>query len=176
MDFFETVSARRSVHVYRPIEVSDAEIERILTAANAAPSAGNLQAYEIVVVRHASARGSLAEAAHGQAFLAEAPVILVFLAAPARSASRYAARGEKLFCLQDATIAACYAQLAATAVGLGSCWVGAFNDNRVAQVVNAPARLHPVCLLAIGHAAQQPAYTSRQQLTDFIHDEGFQSA
>lgn len=176
MDFFETVSARQSVRAYRPTEITDAELEKILTAANAAPSAGDLQSYEIVVVRHTTARSALVEAAHGQAFLAEAPVVLVFLAAPDRSAARYATRGKELFCLQDATIAACYAQLAATALGLGSCWVGAFNERRVARVLNAPARLHPVCLLAIGQAAQRPVHSSRRQLTDFIPEERFTSA
>ena len=94
------------------------KLEKILTAANTAPSAGDLQAYEIVVVRHAAVRSCLAVAAHGQAFLAKAPVVLVFLA---EWAARYVTRGERRFCIQDATLAACHAQLAAAALGLGSC-------------------------------------------------------
>ncbi len=176
MDFFEAISTRRSVRAYRTTGVEHIKLEKILTAANTAPSAGNLQAYQIVVVRHAATRSSLAQAAHGQAFLAEAPVVLVFLADPARSAERYAARGERLFCIQDATIAACHAQLAATDLGLGSCWVGAFDDRQVLQVLGAPLRMRPVCLLPIGYAAEQPAYTGRRHLTDLVHEETFKTA
>ncbi len=153
-----------------------AQLEKILTAANTAPSAGNLQAYEIIVVRRAATRSALAAAAHGQAFLAQAPVVLVFFADPARSAAHYAARGERLFCIQDATIAACHAQLAATDLGFSTCWVGAFDDKRVAKALAAPPQLRPVCLLAIGHAAEQPSYTSRRQLSDLVHEETFKAA
>jgi nitroreductase len=176
VDFFEAVSARRSVHIYRATVVEHTELEMILTAANTAPSAGNLQAYEIVVVRCAATRSALAAAAHGQEFLAQAPVVLVFFADPARSAARYGTRGEKLFCIQDATIAACHAQLAATDLGLGTCWVGAFDDKRVTKTLAAPPQLRPVCLLAIGHAAEQPSYTSRRQLSDLVHEETYKAA
>jgi nitroreductase len=155
--------------------VETAKLDKILAAAAAAPSAGNLQAYEIVVVRQAATRSSLAEAAHGQTFLAQAPVVLVFLADPASSAARYAVRGQGLFCVQDATIAATHAQLAATALGLCSYWVGAFDDRRVGQVLAAPERLLPVCLLAIGYGAEQPERTSRRHLADLVHHEAFKT-
>ena len=176
MDFFEAVTARQSIRAYRTTGIKHVDLEKILTAANTAPSAGNLQAYQTVVVQHAATRSLLAAAAHGQGFLTQAPVLLAFFADPARSAARYTTRGERLFCIQDATIAACHAQLAATALGLGSCWVGAFDDKRVAQILGAPAHLHPVCLLAIGYAAERPAYTSRRELTDLVHEETFQVA
>jgi nitroreductase len=175
VDFFQAISARQSVRTYQATAVNDARLEKVLTAANTAPSAGNLQAYEIVVVRHAATRSALATAAHGQAFLAQAPIVLVFFADPARSAARYAGRGERLFCIQDATIAACYAQLAATDLGFGTCWVGAFDDKRVAQAVAAPPHLRPVCLLAIGSTAERPSYTSRRQLSDLVHEETFKA-
>jgi nitroreductase len=176
MEFFAAISTRRSIRAYQATDVEHIKLEKILTAANTAPSAGDLQAYAIVVVRRAAIRSSLAIAAHGQTFLAQAPVVLVFLAEPSRSATRYAARGERLFCIQDATIAACHAQLAATALGLGSCWVGAFDEGGVAKAVAAPAHLHPVCLLAIGYAAERPAHTSRRDLSDLVHEETFGTA
>lgn len=173
MEFFEVVAERRSIRAWRARDVERDKLEKVLAAANMAPSAGDLQAYEIVMARHPTTRASLAAAAHGQAFLAEAPVVLVFFSDPSRSAARYAARGERLFCIQDATIAACHAQLAATALGLGSCWVGAFDDRRVAQALGAPAGLNPVCMLAIGYAAERPDRTSRRPLSDLMHDEAF---
>jgi nitroreductase len=176
MEFFEAVSSRQSIRAYHPTAVKNINLDKILTAANTAPSAGNLQAYQIVVVQHAVTRSSLAVAAHGQGFLAQASVVLAFFADPARSSARYGARGERLFCIQDATIAACHAQLAATALGLGTCWVGAFDDRRVAQILGAPEQLPPVCLLAIGYAAERPAYSSRRDLTDLVHEETLKAA
>ncbi len=176
MEFFDVISARRSIRAYQTAAVERDKLERVLATANRAPSAGDLQAYEIVVVQQAAIRSSLAEAAHGQAFLAQAPVVLVFFADPPRSAARYATRGERLFCVQDATIAASHAQLAAAALGLGSCWVGAFDDRHVARILAAPAHLHPVCMLAIGYAAERPGHGSRRHLADLVHEEAFTPA
>jgi len=175
MEFFNVISTRRSIRTYQETAVEHDKLERILATLNMAPSAGDLQAYEIVVVQHAAAKHDLAAAAHGQGFLAQAPVVMVFFADPSRSAARYAVRGEKLFSIQDATIAASHAQLAATALGLGSCWVGAFDDRHVAEILDAPTRLHPVCMLAIGYAAERPVHTSRRPLSDLVHDEAFTS-
>ena len=173
MEFFAVTSTRRSIRAYQDFPVGPEELQRILATANMAPSAGNLQAYAVVLVRDATIRASLAAAAHDQECLAQAPAVVVFLSDPSRSAVRYAARGERLFSIQDATIAASYAQLAATALGLGSCWVGAFNDRRVAEILRTPQHLHPVCMLAIGYAAERPEHTSRRTLADLVHDETF---
>lgn len=175
MEFFDIVAARRSIRAYQETTVERDKIDKILRTASLAPSAGDLQAYAIVVVQQAATRASLAAAAHGQGFLAQAPVVMVFCGDPQRSAARYTARGERLFSIQDATIAACHAQLAATALGLGSCWVGAFDDRRVAQVIGAPAHLHPVCLLAIGYAAEQPVRTPRRPLSELVHEEAIRT-
>ena len=176
MEFFDVISARRSVRAYQRIAVERDKLERILTTANTAPSAGDLQADQIVVVQRAAIRSSLATAAYGQSFLAEAPVVLVFFANPARSAARYGARGESLFSVQDASIATAHAQLAATALGLGACWVGAFDEHRVTQILDAPAKLRPIAMLAIGYAAEQPTPTSRRQLAELVRYETFQTA
>lgn len=173
MEFFDVIAARRSIRAYHATAVEPDKLATILATTNMAPSAGDLQAFAIVVVQQATTRASLAAAAHGQGFLAQAPVVMVFFADPSRSAARYAGRGEKLFSIQDATIAASHAQLAATALGLGACWVGAFDDRRVAQILAAPARLQPVCMLAIGYAAERPAPTSRRPLAELVHDEAF---
>ncbi len=168
VDLFATVEARHSVRAFEPREVEPARLEQILMAANRAPSAGNLQAYEIVVVRAPERRRALARAAHGQTFVADAPVVLVFCADPERSAERYGRRGAELFAVQDATIAPAYAQLAAAALGLGSTWVGAFDEAAAARVVGG---LRPVCLLPLGHPAERPEPSSRRGLGDLVHDE-----
>lgn len=169
MQFGDVIAARRSVRAYAPRGVEPAQLRAILKAGAEAPSAGNLQAYRVVIVEAARTRRALAEAAHGQGFLAEAPVVLVFCADAARSRARYGERGASLFAIQDATIAAAYAQLAAIDHGLSSCWAGAFDERRVTSLLELPAgQLRPVALLAIGHPAEQPARPPRRPFDELV--------
>lgn len=152
MEFLDLVNQRRSVRSFTGQEVEQEKIHRILHVARSAPSAGGLKAYQIITVRDQETKHALSEAALGQEFVAQAPFVLVFLADENLSASKYGVRGAKLFCVQDATIAAAYAQLAATDQGLASCWVGAFSEDAVAQAVGTRSRLRPVAVLPIGYA------------------------
>lgn len=171
MDFFAVLQARRSIRAFRSTPVEKATLERIVEAACRAPSAGNLQAYTLVLVRDPQRKRALAKAAWEQGFIAQAPVVLVFLADAPRSQRRYGQRGATLYAVQDATVACAYAQMAATALGLGSCWVGAFDDEAVRSLVNAPPDLRPVALLPIGYAAESPLPTGRRALNDFVYHE-----
>jgi nitroreductase len=173
MELNDAIAARRSVRAFRKRPVEPAKLDAILRAANAAPSAGNLQGYAIVAVRDAKARARLAEASLGQAFVAEAPVALVFCADARRSGSKYGRRGETLYAVQDATIAAAYAQLAAVDAGLATVWVGAFDDAAVAEVVGAPPHARPVAILPVGYAAEKPEAAGRRALEDLVHAERF---
>jgi nitroreductase len=170
MDFFEVVQRRRSVRKFSDVRVEPLKLERILEAANRAPSAGNLQAYEIVVVRDAERRRALVTASGDQWFVGQAPVVLVFCAHPSRSASRYGERGEGLYAVQDATIACTYAMLAATALGLGTVWVGAFQEARVRAPLNLPESWLPVAILAVGYPAERPAPSPRRDLGELVHE------
>ncbi len=109
MHFYELIQKRRSVRVFRPLPVEEDKLAKILEAARLAPSAGNLQAYEIYAVAGEDTRKALARAAYGQDFIAAAPIVLVFCAHPARSEPRYGLRGRDLYAIQDATIACCWA-------------------------------------------------------------------
>jgi nitroreductase len=169
MDLFETVEARQSVRAYQATNIPAEKLEAILSAANQAPSAGNLQAYEIYATRDHAVKRALAKAAWNQDFLLQAPLVLIFCTHPARSATRYGERGRKLYCLQDASISVAYAQLAATALGLATCWVGAFDEERVARAIDLPPDQHPVALLPVGYPAESPLRTSRRSLADLVH-------
>lgn len=168
MDLFDTIQSRRSVRAYQPIDIPAEKLEAILSAANQAPSAGNLQAYEIHLARRHKLKQALAKAAWNQDFLAQAPVVLIFCTHPDRSVERYGERGRRLYCLQDASIAVAYAQLAATALGLATCWVGAFDDEAVTRAINLPAGRHPVALVPVGYPAESPGRTSRRSLADLV--------
>lgn len=169
LDFFQTIRHRHSVRRYQPdMPVDDAQLHAVLEAAVAAPSAGDIQAYHIVAVRDAGLRRALSDAANHQGFIAEAPVSLVFCAAPPRSAAVYGERGRTLYALQDATISASYAQLAVEAAGLGSTWVGEFDEAAIRRLLGLGDDLVPVAVLAVGYPAERPEATPRQPLKDVV--------
>lgn len=164
MDFFEVVRSRHSVRAYTREPLEPGQLEAILETMNRAPSAGNLQAYQVYAVTGRAPLGRLARAALEQSFIAEAPVALVFCADPARSAWKYGQRGATLYALQDATIACAYAQLAATALGLASAWVGAFDEDEVRRAIGIGAELRPIAVLPIGHPGERVEPTERRPI------------
>ncbi|RME87364.1 MAG: nitroreductase [Anaerolineae bacterium] len=172
MDFFDVVEARRSIRAFQERPVEEEKIACIMDAVNLAPSAGNLQAYEVYLVTRNDLRADLANAALDQEFIAQAPLVLVFCAHPARSAVRYGRRGERLYALQDATIACTFATLAAAALGLGSVWVGAFDEEAVRRVLDAPRGVIPIAILPIGYPAENPPRRPRRGADDFVHRVG----
>ncbi|MBI5288265.1 MAG: nitroreductase family protein [Chloroflexi bacterium] len=169
-DFFETVRHRHSVRKYQAdMPVEREKLHAILEMACAAPSAGDLQAYHIEVATSQADRDALRRAADNQSFIAEAPVCLVFCTDAARSAARYGTRGETLYAVQDATIAAAYAQLAIVAAGMASTWVGNFDATEVCRTLGIPAGLTPVALLSVGYPAELPEETPRRRLDEVIN-------
>ncbi len=168
-DFFGTVRHRHSVRKYQTdIPVEREKLHAILEMACAAPSAGDLQAYQIIVVTTPVERDSLRTAAAGQAFISEAPICLVFCVDPEASAKQYGERGRSLYAIQDATIAAAYAQLAVVAAGMASTWVGAFDEAAVKELLGIPLHQRPVALLSIGYPAEMPEPTSRRHLNEIV--------
>lgn len=168
-DFFETVRHRHSVrHYHADLDVEEAKLHAVLETACAAPSAGDLQSYHIVVVRDPALRERLASVADGQRFVAEAPVCLVFCADPGRSESEFGPRGRELYALQDATIAAAYAQLAAVAAGLASTWVGHFEEQALASALELGPGLRPIALILIGYAAELPEPSPRRRMEEVV--------
>ena len=170
MDFFQVIDKRHSMRKYTDAQVEEEKLQQILSTTNQAPSAGNLQGFEIYVVRKAEQRQALVLAAGGQQFIAEAPVTLVFCANPARSAVWYKKRGVKLYSVQDATIACTFAMLTASALSLASVWVGAFDEDSVRSALGIPPELVPVAMLPVGYAAKEPRITPRRELSDIVHE------
>jgi len=169
MEFFDVINNRCSVRTFTSESVEDDKLQKILETANRAPSAGNLQAYEIFVVTDPSKRDLLAKAALNQEFIASASVVLVFCSHPARSEWRYGERGVQMYALQDATIACTLAMLSASAQGLASVWVGAFEDDSVSRVIGASDGVLPVAILPIGYADEVPVNRSRREINDIVH-------
>ena len=169
MEFFDVLKTRHSVRSYANTSVEEEKLDQILEAVNRAPSAGNLQAFEVYVVTSDDQRKELAVAALGQNFMAQAPLALVFCAHADRSARKYGQRGANLYCMQDAAIACTYAMLAVTALGLSSVWVGAFHEDQVSNILALPQANRPVAMLSIGYAAEGPRVRPRRSLSDLVH-------
>lgn len=167
MEFFKLIKKRHSVRIFKKRMVEYEKLNKILEAARLAPSAGNLQAYKIAVVKETNKKEKLANAAYCQMFVKEAPVVLVFFSDPNSSGKKYGERGETLYCIQDATIAATYAQLAATDLGLGSVWVGAFDPEEVKKILNVKKYI-PIAMLPIGYPNEVPFKTERKKISEIL--------
>lgn len=171
MDFFALLKKRHSTRKFKPKEIDSRKTKKLLQAIGSAPSAGNLQSYKIVLVKEREKRRLVAEACFGQGFISTVPIVLVFFADTAKAAGQYGSRGINLYAVQDATIAAAYAQIAATALGLSSCWIGAFDEARIKKLFNASAQLVPIAVIPIGFAAEKPILTSRRQAGELVTED-----
>jgi len=169
-DFFKTVRHRHSVRRYQQsMPVQAEKLHAILETAVAAPSAGDLQAYQITVVTTDNDRLRLRDAlSEGSEFVLEAPVSLVFSADGERSASQFGERGRALYAGQDATIAAAYAQLAIVAAGMASTWVGEFDEGKLCNALNLPQSLRPVAIICFGYPDELPEPSPRRPMDEVI--------
>lgn len=173
MDVRDAIRGRRSVRAYRRDAVPEATLRDLLDAANWAPSAGNLQARDFVVVRERAAREALAQAALDQEFVAEAPVVVVVCGNVERIVGRYGRRGRDLYMVQDAAAATQNLLLAVHDAGLGAAWVGAFDEAAVARLLRLPSHVRPLALVPIGVPAEAPEPPRRLAAAEYVHWERF---
>lgn len=151
-DFERLCRNRKSIRRLSDKLIEENKLIQILSIVKSAPSAGNLQAYEVVVVKSKEIIRNLFEAALHQRVVGDAPVVLAFIAKPQESSEIYGKRGEQLYSIQDATIACTYAMLACEALGISSTWVGAFEDDKIKEILHCEKDQKPVALLPIGYS------------------------
>ncbi len=175
MDVFEAIKGRRSVRAFKETPIPNEILRRILDAAQWAPSAGNCQARDFILVTDPEVKRKLRIAALNQHFIEEAPINIVVCANEERSARRYGERGRKLYCILDAAASVQNILLAVHALGLGACWVGAFYDEEVAEILNLPRWLKPIAIIPIGYPAEKPWRTSRLPLEALVHKNQYQT-
>jgi nitroreductase len=171
-DFISFLKSRASVRIYDSDPLSEEEIEYIISCASTAPSAGNLESWDVIVVTDTEVKDALAQAALDQEHLEQAGAVFAVCANYVRSMSRYGERGI-LYGLEDATIACTYMMLAAHAQNLHSCWTGAFNDEEVREILDLPQHIRPVALLAVGRGHPPPERTGRMQPGEHVHWENW---
>ena len=155
---FNTEISRNPVEMWK--------IDKILAAADTAPTAGNYQGFEIFYVRDNAKKDSLVKAANNQPYV-KTPVVLVFCMNPDRIKLDFPKEVILKFSIQDSTLAAAYSQLAASALGLSSIWIGMFDENKVKKIIGTDLR--PTSFLCIGYPVKKRPPKSRRQLKELIH-------
>ena len=173
MDVLEAIKGRRSIRFFTDQPVSEEEVKTLIDAARHAPSAGNIQPWEFIIVRKAEIKDEVAVAAGNQTFIEEAPVVIVVCADVDASESGYGSRGTTLYCLQDTAAATQNILLTACSLGLGACWVGAFSEEEVKEILGIPDGVRPVAIIPVGRMTANPPKHSRRALNEIMHHEKY---
>jgi nitroreductase len=170
MDVFEAIRIRRSVRKYQSRPIPDDVLDRMLEALRLAPSACNYQPWRFIVVRDEKTREAVAHASCEQMFIAQAPVIVVGCGFPAKAYQKMGGAGNSVDI--DVAIALDHLMLAAAEAGLGTCWIGAFSEQAVKDVLNLPDDVKVVALTPLGYPAERgalgPAEPSRRKSRDEV--------
>jgi nitroreductase len=173
MDVLEAIKGRRSIRAFKNQDVPAETVEELIDAARWAPSAGNIQPWEFIIVRKPRIRRRLVEAALGQMFIEEAPVVIIVCADEECSSQGYGVRGKTLYCIQDTAAAIQNIHLTACSLGLGTCWVGAFREEETREILKIPRGMRPVAIIPVGYPAEAPAARSRKPISQMVHYETF---
>ncbi|CDI06407.1 Nitroreductase family protein [Candidatus Nitrosotenuis uzonensis] len=165
-DLFHVMATRRSTRKFAEKQIEDWKIDRVLAAADTAPTAGNFQGFEVFYVKDEKVKEMLVKAANNQPYV-NAPLVLVFCKNPSRVKLNFPPETLAKFAIQDATIACAYSQLAASALGLSSIWIGMIDEQKVMDAIGT--NLRPSSILCIGYPVQKRNPRPRRNLKDLIH-------
>jgi len=162
MDVYEAIRARRSVRQWQDRPVEEEKLQRVMEAARLAPSAKNLQEWRFIVVSDPDLRRRLGVASRGQTFVGEAPVVIVGCAVDTQNVLSCGLHSYPI----DLAIAMDHITLAAVAEGLGTCWIGAFLEDQVKDVLGIPDEVRVVELMPLGYPADEPTGHKRRKTYD----------
>ncbi|MFH1445486.1 MAG: nitroreductase family protein [Nanoarchaeota archaeon] len=172
MQTIECIRGRRSVRRYKEEKISKGDIIEILDAAAQAPSSGNVQDWEFIVVQKPETKLQLQETAmFGQKFISTASAIIVVCSNLDRMIIRYGERGKSLYSIQNTAAAAQNLMLAAWDKGFGTCWVGAFNEQKVKDILILPTNVRPVAMITLGYPGETPDKKTVVELNKVVHWE-----
>jgi nitroreductase len=160
MGILDIIKNRRSVREFNEQEIPESAIDALIESIRWAPSAGNLQSRKFYFVFNKDIKKMIVKAALNQHFIAEAPLAII-ACTDNGIASRYGERGVTLYCIQDVAASVMGMMLTAHELGLGSVWVGAFNEPDVAEILDLPDNLRPIAIIPIGYPAKIPKAPSR---------------
>lgn len=169
MDVSKSIDVRRSIRKYKKTELEDEKLIRILESARIAPSAANRQQWKFLVVKKFETRRDLVDACHAQKFVEEAPVVIV---ACSTESEHKMPCGQYAYTV-DLSIALSFMVLQATELGLGTCWLGAFDEKMVKKVLKIPDKIRVVGIITVGYADEEPNARPRKSLDEIIVEDSW---
>ena len=169
MDAIECMLTRRTVRKYLSKPVEWDKVGKILECGRFAPSSGNIQNWSFIAIMDEAKRVALANASLQQSWMASAPVHIVVLCDVAKAERMYGVRGEKLYASQNVAAAVENMLIAAHAQGLGACWVGAFDEDKVNSLVKANERQRAQAIITIGYPAETPPCPAKFKLDNVAY-------
>lgn len=164
MDVLNAIQNRRSIRKYSTRIVEEEKLLKVLEAGRLSPSASNRQSWKFIVVKDAEIRKRLTEAAGGQTFVGEAPIILV---ACGTDPDGVMMCGQHR-CSVDLSIATAYMILEAYEQGLGTCWLGRFDEKRAKEILNIPNDVRVITMTPLGYPAEIPSPRPRKKLEEVV--------
>jgi nitroreductase len=167
MDVFQAVRERRSIRNFLRKDIPEDVLSRLIDAVRWAPSAGNLQSRKFFIIRDGMTKKQIAVAALNQDFLSTAPLVIVGCA-DSSIGIRYGRRGIELYSIQDVAVSVMAMMLVAFENGLGTCWVGAFQEAEVSKILNLPENLRPVAIIPVGYPERIPKPPSRLSVKELV--------
>jgi len=159
-DLLAVIRDRRSVRAYRPDELDEAQIEAMIEAIRWAPSAGNLQSREFIFVRNPALKRQLSDTTFDQDFVAQAPLIIA--CCTDRNIEQHYGEGSEEYSVQDVSASIQNLLLAIHGLGLGACWIGAFNQEQAGRLLDLPANLRALALISVGYPDEEPEVPERR--------------
>jgi FMN reductase [NAD(P)H] len=166
-NIFNVMLSRRSQRKFDNRQVESSKVQMVYAAADTAPTAGGFQGFEIYHVKRDEMKVELVEAANKQPYV-NAPVVLVFCMNPERIKMNFPPSILRKFSLQDATLAAAYAQLAAHALGLSSIWIGMIDEEKIMSILNT--KYVPSSILCLGYPQKLLQPKPKRNLMGLIHE------
>jgi len=170
MELFEVIQKRYSVRSYKRDPVEESKLQQVLEAARVAPTAANRQPFQFIVI-HTAGRETELRRIYNRAWFVQAPVIICACAIPAKAWVR---SDSKNYCDVDVAIAMDHLVLAATDVGLGTCWIAAFDPAAARAVLGLPNSVEPIAFTPLGYADDQPGPKKRKSLMEIVKHERWQ--
>ncbi|MFX1519063.1 MAG: nitroreductase family protein [Promethearchaeota archaeon] len=170
MDCEEIIKSRRTIRKFTEEDVSDETVRQIIEAGMLAPSAGNIQSWEFIIVRDKTTKYSLSQEALGQMHVLESPVVIVVAANTQIAEKRYGSRGRDVYCFVSTGAAIQNMLLMTVSLGLGAAWVGSFKERAVKEILKLPEDIRPVGIITIGHPAETPDMPKRRSYKEVVHN------
>jgi nitroreductase len=170
MDVSTAIRQRSSVRGYKTTDVEEDKLRKVLEAARLSPSASNRQDWKFIVVKSKETKKKLAKAAFGQSFIGEAPVVVVACGTDSKAVMGC---GQPTHTV-DVSIACAFMILQACELGLGTCWIGAFDEDETKKILNIPGHVRVVAVIPLGYPNQTPSQKFRKNLNEIICYEKYE--